>query len=237
MCPRRAARSWSGWRARPCPGSPRCRFEPRHHPELVRLGTENRACARRFRPVTENRRGNVRPDFRLPRRRAGDRRVEQVEALKQAGAKVSVVSPNTGEIQGMNHDQKGDRLKVDLPLEQAKPEEFDALVLPGGVANPDYLLINPKAVAFVRHFTEAGKPVAAICHGPWTLVEADAVRGKKVTSWPSLKTDLRNAGANWVDEQVVTDGLLVTSRKPDDLPAFNTAMIELFGKGAQRRAA
>jgi len=160
-----------------------------------------------------------------------------VEALKQAGAKVSVVSPNTGEIQGMNHDQKGDRLKVDLPLEQAKPEEFDALVLPGGVANPDYLRINPKAVAFVRHFTEAGKPVAAICHGPWTLVEADAVRGKKVTSWPSLKTDLRNAGANWVDEQVVTDGLLVTSRKPDDLPAFNTAMIELFGKGAQRRSA
>ena len=160
-----------------------------------------------------------------------------VEALKQAGAKVSVVSPRAGEIQGMNHDQKGDRLTVDLPLDQAKPEEFDALVLPGGVANPDYLRINPRAVAFVRHFKEAGKPVAAICHGPWTLVEADAVRGKIVTSWPSLKTDLRNAGADWVDEEVVTDGLLVTSRKPDDLPAFNTAMVELFGKCAQRRAA
>ena len=160
-----------------------------------------------------------------------------VEALKQAGAKVSVVSPKSGEIQGMNHDQKGDKLTVDLSLDQAKPAEFDALVLPGGVANPDTLRMNEKAVAFVRQFKEAGKPIAAICHGPWTLIEADAVRGKKVTSWPSLKTDLRNAGANWVDEQVVTDGLLVTSRKPDDIPAFNKAIIALFGQQAHRRAA
>jgi protease I len=160
-----------------------------------------------------------------------------VEALRQAGAQVSVVSPKSGDIQGMNHHEKGDRLKVDLTLDQARPDQFDALVLPGGVGNPDVLRADEKAVAFVRHFKEAGKPVAAICHGPWTLVEADAVRGRTVTSWPSLKTDLRNAGASWVDREVVTDGLLVTSRKPDDIPAFNKAMIALFGEKAHRQAA
>ena len=164
--------------------------------------------------------------------------VEQVEltepqkALKQAGATVVVVSPKAGKIQGMNHAEKGDQITVDAELSSAKPEEFDALVLPGGVANPDYLRVDEKALAFVRHFAESGKPIGAICHAPWTLIEANAVRGKKMTSWPSLKTDLRNAGAEWVDEKMVRDGKLVTSRKPDDLPAFCAAIIEMFGEAA-----
>ena len=136
---------------------------------------------------------------------------EPVKALKQAGAQVTVVSPKSGAIQGMNHHEKGDKLPVDAELSGAKPDQFDALVLPGGVTNPDELRINPEAVAFVRHFVEGGKPIAAICHGPWTLIEAGGVRGKRMTSWPSLKTDLTNAGATWVDETVVRDGLLVTS--------------------------
>jgi protease I len=173
--------------------------------------------------------------------------VEQVEltepqkALKQAGAQVTVVSPKNsktpGRIQGMNHAEKGAQIEADAELEGVKPEQFDALVLPGGVANPDYLRVNPQAVAFVRHFGQAGKPIAAICHGPWTLVEADLVRGRKLTSWPSLQTDLRNAGATWVDETVVRDGGLVTSRKPDDLPAFCREMIGLFGETRHRAAA
>ena len=122
-------------------------------------------------------------------------------------------------------------------MASVKPEAFDGLVLPGGVANPDTLRTDQKAVAFVRHFVQAGKPVAAICHGPWTLIEADGVRGHKMTSWPSLHTDLRNAGAEWVDEQVVVDGMLVTSRKPDDIPAFNREMLKLFANAAPRRAA
>jgi protease I len=131
----------------------------------------------------------------------------------------------------MNHDEKGDLFLVDVPLAEAKADDYDALLLPGGVKNPDTLRMNQKAVAFVKAFFEAGKPVAAICHGPWTLIEADVVRGRKVTSYPSLKTDLRNAGADWVDEEVVTDNGLVTSRKPDDLPAFNRKMIEEIAEG------
>lgn len=160
-----------------------------------------------------------------------------VEALQQAGAQVTVISPAGGEIQGFNHDTPGDRLKTDARLADARPEEFDALLLPGGVANPDKLRVIPAAVAFVRHFTEGGKPVAAICHGPWTLIEAGAVKGKRLTSWPSLHTDLANAGAQWVDEPVVVDGQLVTSRKPDDIPAFNVKMLDLFAAGARRAAA
>lgn len=169
--------------------------------------------------------------------------VEQVEltvprdALRQAGAEPVVISPKSGQIQGMNHEEKGERIAVDQTLDGARPEDFAALVLPGGVANPDHLRTEPRAVAFVRHFVQSGKPVAAICHGPWTLIEAEAVRGKRMTSWPSLQTDLRNAGAEWVDETVVRDANLVTSRKPDDIPAFNREMIALFGEAGQRKAA
>jgi protease I len=149
-------------------------------------------------------------------------------ALKEAGAEVEVIAPKAGHIQGMEHDSKGKTVKVDRALDVAKAEEYAGLVLPGGVANPDRLRTDRRAVAFVKKFFSDRKPVAAICHGPWTLVEADVVRGRRVTSWPSLQTDLRNAGANWVDEQVVVDHGLVTSRKPDDLPAFCGKMIEEF---------
>jgi protease I len=154
---------------------------------------------------------------------------EPVRALRAAGAKVVVVGLAPGEIQGMNHDEKGDKLQVDEALADVSPDPFAALLLPGGVANPDRLRTEPKAVAFVRHFVTAGKPIAAICHGPWTLIEADGVRGRKMTSWPSLQTDLRNAGAVWEDRAVVRDGTLVTSRKPDDLPAFCEEMLGMFG--------
>ena len=163
--------------------------------------------------------------------------VEQVElteprkALDSAGANTKVVSPKPGSIKGWNHTNWGDPIKVDITLENTSPDDYDALLLPGGVMNPDHLRTNTNAVNFVRAFFEAGKPVAAICHGPWLLVEADVVRGRNVTSWPSLQTDLRNAGANWTDSQVVTDHGLVTSRKPDDLPAFNKKMIEEFAEG------
>ena len=169
--------------------------------------------------------------------------VEQVEltgprdALKAEGAEVSVIAPDGREIQGMNHDDKGDRIKVDATLDAVKPEQFDALVLPGGVANPDKLRTNKQAVAFVQAFVDAGKPIGAICHGPWTLVEADAVQGKRMTSWPSLQTDLRNAGANWEDKEVVRDGNLVTSRKPDDIPAFNREVIDMVAEAADGRRA
>jgi protease I len=162
---------------------------------------------------------------------------EPVKALKQANAQVTVVAPQGKQIQGCNHDTPGDKLSVDAELSSVSPEQFDALVLPGGVANPDKLRVDPKAVAFVKHFVDGQKPIAAICHGPWTLIEAGGVKGKKMASWPSLKTDLTNAGANRVDETRVVDGLLVTSRKPDDLPAFNQHMLELFGRQPQRRAA
>jgi protease I len=163
--------------------------------------------------------------------------VEQVElieprkALDAAGATTKVVSPKSGSIKGWNHTDWGEPIKVDVTLDKASPNDFDALLLPGGVMNPDHLRTNENAVNFVRAFFEAGKPVAAICHGPWLLVEADVVRGRHVTSWPSLQTDLRNAGANWTDSQVVSDHGLVTSRKPDDIPAFNKKMIEEFAEG------
>ena len=156
---------------------------------------------------------------------------EPRDALIRAGAKADVVAPQKQRVRGFHHDQPGDEFLVDVPLEMARPEDYDALVLPGGVANPDRLRMNLQAVDFVRSFVEAGKPIAAICHGPWTLIETGAVAGRRVTSWPSLQTGLRNAGADWVDEEVVVDRGLVTSRKPDDLPAFNRKMIEEFAEG------
>lgn len=164
---------------------------------------------------------------------------EQVElteprkALDDAGAKTLIVSPAQDQVQGWNHFEKADRFRVDVPLTSAKAEDFDALLLPGGVVNPDQLRVNASAVAFVRGFFDAAKPVAAICHGPWTLIDAGAARGRRMTSWPSLKTDLENAGATWVDEEVVSEQGLVTSRKPRDIPAFNQKMIELFGKSRE----
>lgn len=156
--------------------------------------------------------------------------LEPQKALEDAGADTFVVSPAKGEVQGWKHFEKAEKVKVDVPLEQADASAFDALLLPGGVANPDQLRTQPRAVQFVREFFDAGKPVAAICHGPWTLIEADVVRGRTITSWPSLKTDLRNAGANWVDQEVVVDAGLVSSRKPQDIPAFNRKMIEEFAE-------
>ncbi len=156
---------------------------------------------------------------------------EPLKALLEAGASVSIVSPRAGKIQGMKHAEKGDRFDVDLQLDAAKADDFDAVVLPGGLMNPDELRSTPAAVQFVRAFAEAGKPIAAICHGPWILIEAGLVRGRKLTSWPAIQTDVKNAGGNWVDEEVVVDDGLVTSRKPDDLPAFNVKMIEEIGEG------
>jgi protease I len=154
-----------------------------------------------------------------------------VEALRAAGATVEIVSPKGGQIQGMVHDEKGDTVSVDRELSGANADDYDALVLPGGVANPDALRLEPEAIEFVRSFAQAGKPIAAICHGPWTLINAEAVRGKRMTSWPSLEIDLKNAGAEWVDEEVVVDNGLVTSRKPADLPAFCARMVEEFAEG------
>ena len=162
---------------------------------------------------------------------------EQVEltqpwqAIKDAGAEVVLVALEKGSIQGMNHDEKADSFDVDQEVSSAKAQDFDGLVLPGGVANPDSLRMHQQAVQFVREFFMQHKPVAAICHGPWTLIEAEVVRGRKLTSWPSLKTDLKNAGANWVDEECVVDQGLVTSRRPDDLDAFCAKAIEEFAEG------
>lgn len=156
---------------------------------------------------------------------------EPKKALEEAGALTEIVSPVKGQVEGWNHFDKGDKFPVDVALDDAEAEGYDALLLPGGVANPDQLRMIPRAVEFIKEFFDAGKPVAAICHGPWTLIEADVVRGRTITSWPSLKTDLRNAGAKWVDEEVVTDNGLVTSRKPEDIPAFNQKMIEEFAEG------
>jgi protease I len=168
--------------------------------------------------------------------------VEQVElteprkALDAAGAKTVLVSLKAGKIKGWQHDHWGDEIPVDLTIDSAQPATFDALLLPGGVMNPDKLRVNPKAVEFVRTFVSSGKPVAAICHAPWTLIEAGAVKGREVTSWPALRTDQLNAGARWVDKEVVVDNGLVTSRKPDDIPAFNRKMIEEFAEGRHNRA-
>lgn len=153
------------------------------------------------------------------------------QALEQEGAQVDVVSPKQGRIQGMNHHDKADSIAVDRALDSASPDDYDALMLPGGVANPDELRIDPKAVQFAKAFMDAGKPVAALCHGPWLLVEAGATKGRKLTSWPSLKTDIENSGGQWLDQPVVTDKGLVTSRKPDDMAQFNAKMIEEFCEG------
>jgi protease I len=162
---------------------------------------------------------------------------EQVElaeprkALEEAGAATVLIAPKPGEIRGWKTKQWGDSVTVDKTLENANPNDYDALVLPGGVMNPDHLRMDPSAVNFVRQFVSGGKPIAAICHGPWMLLEAGAVSGKTITSWPSLKTDLKNAGANWVDQEVATDGAFITSRKPDDIPAFSRAIIDLVSRG------
>jgi protease I len=156
---------------------------------------------------------------------------EPRKALDAAGARTVLVSLQKGEVQGWKDKNWGDKFPVDLVLDEAKPDEFDALLLPGGVINPDKLRMDPKAVQFVKAFVTAGKPVAAICHGPWTLVEADVVRGKKITSWPSIKTDIKNAGGLWEDAEVIADQGIISSRKPEDIPAFNRKMIEEFAKG------
>ena len=169
--------------------------------------------------------------------------VEQVElieprkALDAAGARTVVVSPKSGSIKGWDHDHWGQTIPVDQSLDDAREDQFDALMLPGGVMNPDHLRQNERAVQFVRTFFNSGKPVAAICHAPWLLVEAGVVRGRTITSWPSLRTDITNAGGDWVDREVVTDQGLVTSRKPDDIPAFNRKMIEEFAEGVHEARA
>jgi protease I len=161
--------------------------------------------------------------------------VEPRDALQREGAETVLVSPKSDRVKGWTGGNWGDEFQIDVAVEDANPEDFDALMLPGGVRNPDRLRMDESAVKFVRSFFDAGKPVAAICHAPWLLVEADVARGRTVTSWPSLKTDLRNAGANWVDQEVVNDNGLVTSRKPDDIPAFNEKMIEEFAEGVHER--
>jgi protease I len=153
---------------------------------------------------------------------------EPRQALEDAGADVEIVSIHDGEIQGFDHFEPAGKLEVDRTVEEVSPGDYDALLIPGGVGNPDQLRGDVNAVEFVRGFDEAGKPMALICHGPWMLVEAEVVRGRKVTSWPTLETDIRNAGGRWVDEEVVVDGNLVTSRKPDDIPAFNREMLRAF---------
>jgi deglycase len=162
---------------------------------------------------------------------------EQVEmtkpraALDDAGAETRIVSIRSGKVQGVHHDEKGDRFDVDVTLESARAGDFDALLIPGGLMNPDAMRQEKSALEFVRRFFEAGKPVAVICHGPQVLINADLVRGRTMTSWPALKVDLKNAGANWIDEEVVVDNGLVSSRQPDDIPAFNKKMIEEFAEG------
>jgi deglycase len=166
---------------------------------------------------------------------------EQVEltgprsALEKADAETQIVSPAGKKVKGWNHTKWGKEFPVDVRLEDADPSQYDALLLPGGVMNPDKLRMNATAVAFVRHFVTNGKPIAAICHAPWTLIEAGAVQGRTLTSWPSLKSDIENAGGEWVDQEVVTDRDVVTSRKPDDIPAFNRSMIEAFSKNDYER--
>ncbi|MGH2865078.1 MAG: type 1 glutamine amidotransferase domain-containing protein [Solirubrobacteraceae bacterium] len=168
--------------------------------------------------------------------------IEEIEltepwnAVEEAGGTPKLIAPESGEIQAFNHLDKGSTYPVDQPLEDADPDDYDALVLPGGVANPDQLRTDERAIRFVRKIVAAGKPVGVICHGPWTLVEADLVRGRKLTSWPSLQTDIRNAGGEWVDEQVVVDQGLVSSRKPDDLSGFCAKIVEEFAEGRHETA-
>lgn len=158
--------------------------------------------------------------------------------LQEHGAVITIVSPKAKgkQVVGMHHKDEGDSFDIDLTVAEAQARDYDALLLPGGVANPDELRIDPTSVAFVKEFADAGKPIAAICHGPWTLIDAQAVSGKQMTSWPSLQADLRNAGAVWRDEEVVVDGNLVTSRKPDDIPAFNQAFLAVLMKAKAARA-
>ena len=160
---------------------------------------------------------------------------EPKKALEEAGATTQIVSPADSEVQGWNHDEKADRFPVDMPLSRARSDDYDALLLPGGVRNPDQLRSMTRAIEFVDGFFATGKPVAAICHAPWTLIDAGVLKGRKITSWPSLKTDLINAGADWVDREVIVDHGLISSRKPDDIPAFNQKMIEEFRSGRSRR--
>jgi protease I len=162
---------------------------------------------------------------------------EPKRALEAEGARTEIVSLAQGQIRGWKHTDWGSSVAVDVKIEEANPDNYDGLMLPGGVINPDKLRMDPEAVDFVRAFVKSGKPIAAICHGPWTLINAGGVRGRKLTSWPSLRVDLENAGAQWVDQQVVVDQGLVTSRKPDDLPAFNQKMIEEFAEGRHERRA
>ena len=169
-----------------------------------------------------------------------DNGFEQVEltkpqkALDLAGADTQIVSPQREQVRGWHFVDWGEEFPVDVPLTRAQPQNYDALLLPGGVMNPDRLRMQPRAVEFAKAFFDAGKPVASICHGPWMVIETGAARGRRIAAWPSLKTDLRNAGAEWIDEEVVVDGNLVTSRKPDDSPAFNREMIRLFGQARQK---
>lgn len=157
------------------------------------------------------------------------------EALEAAGAETEIVSPVEKKVKAWDEDDWGSKFKVDVPLAEANARNYDALLLPGGVMNPDHLRLYPEAIEFVRQFVNSGKPIGAICHGPWTLIDAGAVRGRRMTSYPSIKTDLINAGANWVDEEVVTDNGIVTSRKPSDIPAFNRKLIEEIGEGVHAR--
>jgi protease I len=158
------------------------------------------------------------------------------EAVDEAGADTDLIAPESGEVQAFNHLDKSSTFPVDKNLDEADPDDYDGVVLPGGVANPDQLRTDERAIRFLQEIFSAGKPVGVICHGPWTLVEADLVRGRKLTSWPSLKTDIRNAGGAWVDEEVVVDQGLVSSRKPDDLPAFCAKIVEEFSEGAHEVA-
>jgi protease I len=157
------------------------------------------------------------------------------EALEEAGAETDLISPAEKKVKGWDLTKWGRSFKVDVPLTEARADEYDAILLPGGVMNPDKLRVIPQAVDFVKAFSDAGKPIASICHGPWTLIEAGVAKGRRMTSWPSLRTDLRNAGAEWVDEEVVVDNGVVTSRKPADIPAFNGKMIEEFREGAHKQ--
>jgi len=169
--------------------------------------------------------------------------VEQAEltepwkAVEEAGGQPELISIEEGEVQAWEHFDKGGSFKVDKTIEEAQPGDYDGLVLPGGVANPDQLRGDENVVSFIREFATSGKPIGVICHGPWTLIEAGVVEGRKMTSWPTLQTDLRNAGANWVDEEVVVDQGLVSSRKPDDLPAFNAKIVEEFAEGRHEKSA
>jgi protease I len=162
--------------------------------------------------------------------------VEPVKALENAGATVTIVAPKSGKIQGFVHHDKGDKVKVDLTLDDAKPNDYDALLMPGGALNADQLRAIPKAVAFAKSFFDADKPVAAICHAFWTLIESGAVEGRTMTSWPSIQTDIKNAGGTWVDKEVNVDGRFISSRKPDDIPAFNEQILAIFAEAKRTPA-